>query len=166
MNAPASTASSGTTTKVSDKDVDVKAPTTDELKKAAETNYVQQLVPLNTSEDALQAFLQGKIDEETLLQVVSRYGQIHEQWMLGGQLSAYDREIPKGVLILKDQIGDHKAYVEDRENKKKERIDAMKDSLQHLDDSDDVEVANEKRALERDIAIAEGKDQTPKNEKK
>lgn len=164
MNAPASTADKATT-KEDDKLPETPPVTPADLKKAAEIDYAQQLVPLNTSEDAIVAFLQGKIEEGTLLQVVSRYGQVHEDWMLGGQLSAYDKEIPKGVLIRKGELSDHKAYVEDRENKKQERIDAMKDTLKHLDDSDDVEVANEKRALERDIAIAEGKDQTTEKKK-
>ena len=135
-------------TKTDDKAPDFKAPevTDKDVKDAVKYQIVAEAVPVNTSEDAAQAYLRGLISEDTLRQVVGRHGQVSHHWATSDQLSAYGKELPDDVIWDKpNPKRSHDEFVKSVEEKQAQRKEAMEDALK------DAEDPLEKKALKADL---------------
>jgi hypothetical protein len=123
------------------------APVTDkDIKNAAIVETAQQAVPLNTSEDAVMAYLRDQIDEDVLRRVVSRFGKVSYHWLSKEQVKAFSKELPEDLIFdSPSEIQTNEELMEDIQDKKNEREEAMRDTLKHSDDP------LEKKAIEADL---------------
>lgn len=145
MNAPTTTPDKGADTKEPE-NITVDPVEPKDIERAAELQVAQQAVPLNTSADAVLAYLRDQIDEDTLRQVVSRYGRISYTWMMSDQMRVYGKELPEDLIFDKPApVKSQEKFLESVQEKKDQRKEAMEKALK---DSDDP---LEKRALEADL---------------
>lgn len=131
---------------------EVKAPTEKEVEAAVDVNVTAQDIPLNTSEDAVTAFLRGQINEDILRRVVSKYGKVSYHWLTKDQLASYSVKVPEDLVF--DSPSPPTTWKEREEiveAKRQERKAAMEETLESLDESDSRDVAAEKRALKHDL---------------
>lgn len=131
---------------------EVKAPTEKEVNAAVDVSVTAQDIPLNTSEDAVTAFLRGQINEDVLRRVVSKYGKVSHHWLTKDQLANYSVKVPEDLVFdTPAEPTSWSEYEKTVEAKKAERKAAMEDTLKSLDESESRDVAAEKRALQADL---------------
>jgi len=137
---------SGVSTKETDKVPETKPVSPEDIKKAADLQVASKAVPLNTSEDAVLAFLRDQIDEDVLRQVIGRHGRISYHWMTREQIKAFDKKIPEDLVFdSPSEIQSQEEFLKNLQDKKDEKKKAMEDALKNSDDP------LEKKALEADL---------------
>lgn len=136
-----------------DKVPETKPVTDADVKESAKVKAATLAVPLNTSEDAVMAYLREQIDEDALRQVVGRFGKVSQHWLAKEQFATFARKVPDDLVFDRPvDVQSHKDYLAGIEEQENERREAMEEAL-----NDEDTPRLEKVQLRKDLEALTGK---------